>query len=266
MWYFKVLIFIGCLLFGYFFGSLPMGVIVTKLIFHKDPRNEGSHNTGATNVLRTAGRRASALVLLLDILKMIVPFIAVWAIFTFVTPVVEFMSNGDLTPNVFGYGNTLCELAYYLTALGCFIGHPYSCFLKFNGGKLVSCYLGFNIPISYYGIPFFAPFFIITFKKTKLVSLSSLVVCGAIFLWSWVLYILYATLGDAGIYYITFFGLGPHVCIYFPVVNTIAYCILIYRHKENIKRLFKGEEKQVHLVHTDLNHQDSPSKVNEKHD
>lgn len=247
MRYFKVLILLACVAFGYLCGSMPSGVLISKALYGVDPRKEGSHNTGATNVLRTAGKKASALVLFLDVMKMIVPFIIVWAIFTHRTEARNFMSEGDLTPNAFGYGNTLCELTYYITALGVFIGHPYSCFLNFKGGKLVSCYLGYNIPMSFYGIPFFAPFFLLTFKKTKLVALSSLTIGLAIFIWSWTLYILYIFFGDSLVNYLTFFGLGPHVCIYFPLVETFAYGLMIYRHKDNIKRMLKGTENKIDL-------------------
>lgn len=103
---------------GYFAGSIPFGVIVTKLFVKKDVREHGSGNIGATNVARVAGKKVGALVLLLDAAKGAAPVAAtLW-----------------LLPD-----------AYTLHAgvgFAAFLGHVFPVWLKFDGGKGVATALG----------------------------------------------------------------------------------------------------------------------------
>jgi glycerol-3-phosphate acyltransferase PlsY len=106
----------AALTFGYLLGSIPFGVIVTRLAGMQDIRSVGSGNIGATNVLRTGRKALAAATLLGDMLK---GTAAVIAAFYF-------------------YGQDLAVLA----ALGAFIGHLFPIWLKFRGGKGVATYLG----------------------------------------------------------------------------------------------------------------------------
>ena len=73
------------LLIGYFFGSIPTGVILCKLIYGKDPRQDGSKNSGGTNVGRLFGKKMGVLVIALDMIKTAIPVGVVWGILTFFT-------------------------------------------------------------------------------------------------------------------------------------------------------------------------------------
>ena len=107
--------------YSYILGSIPFGLIITKIFLGKDIRKVGSGNIGTTNVLRTGKKSLAAATLLFDILK--------------------------------GYFSILITYNYfndliYLSALVCFIGHIFPLWLKFKGGKGVATYLGVILGIS----------------------------------------------------------------------------------------------------------------------
>jgi glycerol-3-phosphate acyltransferase PlsY len=106
---------IGCLLGGYLFGSIPFGVVLTKLAGMEDVRSIGSGNIGATNVLRTGRKDLAAATLLLDALK------------------------GTAAVLLLGMFGPAAAIA---AALGAFLGHLYPVWLGFKGGKGVATFLG----------------------------------------------------------------------------------------------------------------------------
>jgi len=246
--FYKILILISTFLCGYIMGSIPFSIILGKYFYHKDPRNYGSKNPGGSNVGRVIGHKAAVLTITLDAIKIIIPFIIVYLLFTKNEQIINFMDNSINNSTIFWYGkgNSLCELAYYLVPLGGFFGHAYSCFLKFKGGKIVSTYVSFLCTTSLVGIPLFAFVFFGLLKRKKHVSLSS--ICASIFymFYSWIIFITFAlTKSETIVNYFMRFGFGPNVCIYYPIVSTIGTLLLIYRHKSNIKKLIKHEESKV---------------------
>ena len=109
------------ILFSYLSGSIPFGLILTKIFGDKDIRNIGSGNIGATNVLRTGNKLLAGLTLVLDILKGYIPVIIAQQYFP-------------------GLIQLSCLLA--------FLGHVFPVWLKFNGGKGVATYLGILLALS----------------------------------------------------------------------------------------------------------------------
>ena len=109
------------ILFSYLSGSIPFGLILTKIFRNQDIRNIGSGNIGATNVLRTGNKFLAALTLVLDILKGYIPVIIAQQFFP------EFIQLS-------------CVLA--------FLGHVFPVWLKFKGGKGVATYLGILLALS----------------------------------------------------------------------------------------------------------------------
>ena len=107
-------------LFSYLIGSIPSGYIFVKKILNKDIRNYGSGKIGATNVKRVAGKKLSNIVLLCDMLKAIIPVL--------LTKV--------LIANYIIYVNE--NLSLGLVAIAAILGHNYTIFLKFKGGKGVA--------------------------------------------------------------------------------------------------------------------------------
>ena len=133
---------------SYLMGSIPFGLILTKLFLNKDIREIGSGNIGATNVLRSGSKIVGYTTLSLDILKAVIPVIFVKIYYT------DFL---------------------YLASLSAFLGHVFPIWLKFKGGKGVATYVGILFVINIYlGIIFALCWFVI-FGITKFSSLSSLV-------------------------------------------------------------------------------------------
>ena len=133
---------------SYLMGSIPFGLILTKIFLKKDIRDIGSGNIGATNALRTGNKLIGYSTLILDIAKAIIPVIYVRVNFP--------------------------ELIY-IASLCAFLGHVFPLWLKFKGGKGVATYVGilFSINISL-GIVFIASWAVIFFIF-KYSSLSSII-------------------------------------------------------------------------------------------
>ena len=144
-------------LYAYLIGSMPFGLIITKLFLKKDVRNIGSGNIGATNVLRTGNKSLAILTLFFDILK------------GYISIHISFIYFHDLI---------------YLAALACLVGHIFPVWLNFNGGKGVATYLGIILALSYkFAIIFGVSWLTLSFLF-KYSSLSSIFSTLLIFLYS----------------------------------------------------------------------------------
>ena len=133
---------------SYIMGSIPFGLLLTKIFLNKDIRDIGSGNIGATNVLRSGNKAIGYTTLFLDIAKAVIPVIFVK---------IYFPEN------------------IYIASLCAFLGHVFPVWLKFRGGKGVATYVGILFAINiYFGIIFALTWFII-FAITKFSSLSSLI-------------------------------------------------------------------------------------------
>lgn len=151
---------LGTLAFGYLLGSIPFGLVLTKLAGTQDLRSVGSGNIGATNVLRTGRKGLAAATLLLDAFK------------------------GTLAVLVaLVYGG---EYAGVLAGLGAFLGHLYPVWLKFNGGKGVATYLGVALGLAWPGALVFAIVWLGTAAITRYSSAAALAASAAtpIALWA----------------------------------------------------------------------------------
>ena len=140
---------------SYVLGSIPFGLILTKIFIKKDIRKIGSKNIGATNVLRTGNKSIAILTLLLDILKGCAAVLITEVYF----------------PNLI-----------FLSGLAAFLGHIFPVWLKFNGGKGVATYLGILLILSLkLGLIFCLSWVLIAFI-TKYSSLSSIISSLVIFI------------------------------------------------------------------------------------
>ncbi len=178
-------------------GSIPFGLILTKIFLKKDIREIGSGNIGATNALRTGNKLIGYSTLILDVLKAVIPVLYVKINF---------------------------HDAVYISALCAFIGHVFPVWLKFKGGKGVATYVGilFSLNIIFglvFGISWLIIFFI-----SKYSSLASLI--GSL---SIPLYVLFLE------------GL-ENVFFY-----TIMFILIIFTHRQNIKRLKNKEETKTKI-------------------
>lgn len=144
---------------GYLFGSIPFGLILTRLAGTQDIRSIGSGSIGATNVLRTGRKSLAAGTLLLDALK------------------------GTAAVVIAGY--IAGPNAAMLAGLGAFLGHLFPVWLKFKGGKGVAVYIGVLLGLFWPGMVVFCLLWLATAVTTRYSSLSALVAAfiTPMFLW-----------------------------------------------------------------------------------
>jgi len=135
------------ILVSYLFGSIPFGLLLTKIFLKKDIREIGSGNIGATNVLRAGNKILGYSTLVLDILKAVLPILYI-----------KFFMNDYL----------------YISALSIFIGHVFPIWLKFKGGKGVASYLGILCCLDIFTALIFGVVWISIYILFKFSSLSSL--------------------------------------------------------------------------------------------
>ena len=250
---YRILILLGLFIAGYIFGSIPNGIIIGKIFYKKDPRNYGSHNTGGTNVGRSFSKVAGAATIVLDALKLMIPYLGAYYLFKYYTPICTLMDSvydsSNLVYNWYGFGNSLIQLAIALVPFGAMIGHSSSIFLKFKGGKIVACFVGYMLLSTYLAVPLFILLFFIVLFKTKYVSLSSIIMSASFMVYSWIVYIVYVSTGSQQIAsYLMWFNLTPSISIFFPILSTFGAVLLIFKHRENIKRLKNGTESKVKWV------------------
>ena len=160
---------------SYLMGSIPFGLILTKIFLNKDIREIGSGNIGATNALRTGNKTIGYSTLVLDILKAVAPVV---------------------------YVKIFYQDFLYIASLCAFLGHVFPIWLKFKGGKGVATYLGILFAINFYfGIIFIISWFV-TFFISKFSSLSSLIGAASI-----PIYLLFLTQFDQVIFFTIMFVL-----------------------------------------------------------
>ena len=145
-------------IYSYLLGSIPFGLILTKMFLKKDIRDVGSGNIGTTNVLRTGKKSLAAATLLLDLLK------------GYLSVIITFHYFQDL-------------ISY--SALLCFVGHIFPIWLKFKGGKGVATYLGVILALSYKFFLIFGIVWLVLTFLFRFASLSSMISTLIIFLYSY---------------------------------------------------------------------------------
>ncbi|MEC5127685.1 glycerol-3-phosphate 1-O-acyltransferase PlsY [Verrucomicrobiales bacterium BCK34] len=189
------------LLGAYVIGATPFGFIAGKMK-GIDIRQHGSGNIGATNVLRTLGKPIGITVLVMDILK-------------------------GLLPVVFAQSLSDNSLVHVVTAIATILGHNYTFWLGFKGGKGIATTGGAVLPIMPFALVAAVIVWIITVKTTRYVSVASIAAAITIPLIITIRGLIQNNL-DAVV-----LGLGLFVCI-----------LAIWKHRSNIGRLRRGEELQ----------------------
>ena len=144
--------------YSYLLGSIPFGLVLTKIFLKKDIREIGSGNIGTTNVLRTGKKSLAVATLALDLLK---------GYFSIVITFIYF-------ENLISY-----------SALICFIGHIFPVWLKFKGGKGVATYLGVILALSYKFFLIFGITWLVLSFLFRYASLSSIVSSLIVFVYSY---------------------------------------------------------------------------------
>ncbi|UCH96743.1 MAG: glycerol-3-phosphate 1-O-acyltransferase PlsY [Candidatus Aminicenantes bacterium] len=185
------------LVFSYLLGAIPFGYILYYLTEKKDIREEGSGNIGATNVLRAKGKIFGIITLVLDMLKGILPIL--YGLMHFDSPVL-----------IIGGG------------AAAILGHLYSVYLKFKGGKGVSTFLGMAAVFHFPSALVFGAVFLFTYFLTRYVSASSIA-------------------GVTAIFFVTLFTNVVEV----SMIVFVVVLLIIIKHHGNIKRIIAGTEPQL---------------------
>ncbi len=201
------------ILISYLIGSIPTAYVFGRLLKGIDIRNFGSGNVGATNAFRVLGKGAGITVLVLDILK---GFVAVVFLGNIVVPKVAFLPD---------------EALRLILGLSCILGHNWTIFLKFRGGKGIATTFGVlsGLSITIAGLKLILGLVILTwiliFVIVRIVSVAS-VLTGI----------------SLPIYMVIFKQSHPLISL-----SALLSIFVILRHKSNLKRIFQGKEPRLSL-------------------
>jgi glycerol-3-phosphate acyltransferase PlsY len=206
---------IAVVVLGYLIGSIPFGVLVGKFTTGRDIRKYGSGKMGATNVLRTAGRKAAALVAILDLMKGVLSVVFAGLIIG-----TDYLIIGN-------NGFAMLLVGQVMAALSAVCGHNWPVFLKFKGGRGVATYFGGLVAICPVAALFGGEVLIIGAGLTRFASFGSIA-------------------GAVGAYTIlvplTIINGFPYIYLFYALIGGI---IIIVMHRDNISRLFKGKERKI---------------------
>lgn len=181
---------------AYLTGSISSAVIVCRIMNLPDPRDFGSNNPGATNVLRLGGKKAALFTLFGDVLKAVIPILI-------------------------GYALELHNRNLGWVGFMAFIGHLYPLYFNFKGGKGMATYFGVLVALSPALLLYGLTTWLITAFFTRYSSLASLLTSAAV----------------------SAFGFYIDKKYFFPLFAMSL--ILIWRHRTNIKNLWKGTERKL---------------------
>ena len=204
------------ILFSYLSGSIPFGLILTKIFGNQDIRDIGSGNIGATNVLRTGNKFLAVLTLLLDILKGYIPVIIAQQYFP-------------------GLIQLSCLLA--------FLGHVFPVWLKFKGGKGVATYLGILLALSIQlGLLFMFTWLVVSliFKYSSLSSMFA----------SLTVLVIHTAREIAGPIFKIMSDQTPNTYEIVPSLSLllfIFFILLVFTHRKNISNLKNKTEHKIKI-------------------
>ena len=203
------------ILFSYLSGSIPFGLILTKIFGDQDIRNIGSGNIGATNVLRTGNKFLAALTLVLDILKGYIPVIITQQYFP-------------------GLIQLSCLLA--------FLGHVFPVWLKFKGGKGVATYLGILLALSIQlGLLFMFTWLTVSliFKYSSVSSMFASLTVFVIYTMREIAGPIFKRMSDQ-----TF---QTHEIASLSLLLFIFFILLVFTHRKNISNLKNKTEHKIKI-------------------
>ena len=191
---------------AYILGSVPNALWIGKVFKGIDIREHGSKNTGSTNAARVLGAKLGILTLILDISKGEIPV------------ALSLFMKADLLENITGISN----LDFIMIGIFAIVGHSFSIFMKFKGGKAVATTVGVFTVLVPKALLLAAVVFFVIFALTRYVSVSSITAAISLPIFIFFLY------GD----------------IPYTVFGGIITILIIVKHKSNIQRLLNGTESR----------------------
>lgn len=210
-----ILRFVAVALISYLLGSLNFSIIVSKKLAKRDIRESGSGNAGATNMLRTYGKKFAVLTMIGDILKVALAIIITFLIF------------GESINMIFKFGesSSAITLTLYKAYSGffCVLGHIFPLYFNFKGGKGVAACTGMVILVDWRIALILFVIFAFIVLISKWISLGSIVI--------------------AVLFPVLIFAF--HRSLMLTAVSLLFTVIVIVAHRENIKRILNGTENKI---------------------
>jgi glycerol-3-phosphate acyltransferase PlsY len=212
----EVLLRVGAaIVAGYLLGSIPSGVLMGKIFGNVDPRTQGSGKTGATNILRTLGAGPAAIVVIMDIGKGVVAvLLARYIIF-------PLPAHPTLTDH------NLQALAEACAGFAALLGHNYSVFIHFTGGRGVATGGGVILAMSPFAVLIGIVALVVPVLITRYVSLGSII--GA-----------FACAVSIIVLTLTGHNYWPQM-----VFGIVGSSFIILSHRDNIQRIMHGTERKI---------------------
>ncbi len=229
-WYWVLLVAV----LAYLIGSINPAVIVTKVVTKgkSDIRQMGSGNAGFTNVLRSVGKVPAIITIVCDALKCIAAvFIGYYVIKLFV------VSNLPVKDEWFV--RCFLNCAKYNAGVFCIVGHAFPLYFRFKGGKGIVTAAALILAVDWRAFLIILGTFLIVFLISRIISLGSII--GSI-------------IYGPAVFFTTFVfdHLMTAPCLWYVLIATVCGCIIggfaLAMHRENIKRLIRGEEKKIHAA------------------
>lgn len=209
------------IILSYLVGSIPNGIIVGKLVKGIDIRNYGSGNVGGTNVMRVLGWKYGVLVILLDALKGALAVIVVARLQYSTIPFKNITPFDDFT------------LLQIMAGSSAVIGHVWTVFAGFRGGKGIATALGFLLAVATTDILMALGVFLITVYVSRYVSLGSILAAIALPL---------ILIVRENVFGVNILGYGTILpCLIFLSL------LIVYTHRTNVTRLIDGTESRISL-------------------
>jgi glycerol-3-phosphate acyltransferase PlsY len=214
-------ILLAVILLSYLVGSIPTAIIVSKLVMGEDIRKFGSGNAGGTNVFRVVGKRYGILVILLDALKGALAVIVVARLFYGSIPFENITPFDDFT------------LVQIIAGVSAVIGHIWTVFAGFKGGKGIATALGMLLSIVTVDMLLAVGVFVIVVYFSRYISLGSIIAAVSVPL----IMIIRENVFNVNIQ-------GYHTLLPFSIALSF---LIIYTHRQNINRLVAGNESRIDL-------------------
>ena len=203
---------------AYLIGSISFSVIISKKMAGFDVREKGSGNAGSTNVLRTVGKKAAVITLICDVLKGVIAILIAMII-------------GNIFKNVDK------ELIVQIAGIAVVLGHTFPIFFGFKGGKGVATSLGVLLMINWQIGLICLVFALILMAITRMVSVGSIAAA-----------ILFPVL-------VVFIGQNYIVPVNnwsYLIFSIIIAILVLFNHRENLKRIFTGKENKISFKKSNL--------------
>ena len=211
MYTFEMIWIFITIVFSYLLGSISSAVILSKSLFGRDIREVGSKNAGATNMLRTHGKKMGVLTLILDVLKGVIAVLLAM-----------------LIKNTISGNEYILRSLPFFAGLFVILGHNFPVFFNFKGGKGVATSLGVVLTLNYKIALIIAVIAISVMAITRYVSLGS-ILAGILYIATDITYMIFTD------------------NFYLPelIFAILIAGLLIIRHRANIKRLLNGTENKL---------------------